>query len=102
MFDVWFGKVELTELIVYFSVLILIPIQLSLCFKANNKALRLLPIGILSLLLVIFLCMIQLAPGWDGIGYAILAMFAGILLVACSISWGIWLAAKIIVNTCNY
>jgi len=50
----------------------------------------------LLLLIVIFLCMIQLAPGWDGIGYAILAMFAGILLVACSISWGIWFAVKVI------
>ena len=96
MFDVWFGKVELTEVIIYFSILILIPIKLFLCFKENNKELKLLHVGILALLLVIFLCMIQLAPGWEGIGYALLAMFAGILLVACSISWGIWFAVKVI------
>ena len=96
MFDVWFGKVELTEVIIYFSIFVLVPTQLFLCFKANNEALKLLPVGILALLLVIFLCMIQLVPGWDGIGYAILAMFAGILLVACSISWGIWFAVKVI------
>lgn len=95
MFDVWIGEIELTEIVMVFSIIVLM-IQLFLCFRANNKALRLLPIGILVLLLIIFLCMIQLAPGWDGIGYAILAMFAGILLVACSISWGIWFAVKVI------
>ena len=96
MFDVWLGEIELTEVIVYLSVLAMIPLQLFLCFKVKNKVLRLLPAGILTLLILIFICMIQVADGWDGIGFAILAMFSGILLLACVFAWGIWFISKII------
>ena len=96
MFDVWLKEIELTEVIVYLTVLAMIPLQLFLCFKVNNKVLRLLPAGILTVVIIIFICMIQLADGWDGIGYAILAMFSGILLLACVFAWGIWFIIKII------
>lgn len=99
MFDVWLGEIELTEVIVYLSVLAMIPLQLFLCFKVNNKVLRLLPAGILTLLIIIFMCMIQFANGWDGIGYAILAMFAGILLAGCIFAWVVFFVYKRKINS---
>ena len=96
MFDIYIGEIELTEVIIFASILITIPLQLFLCFKVKKLSLRLLPIIILLILILSFFCMSQFAEGWDGLGYIILAMLAGILLVACIISWGIWLVAKFV------
>lgn len=96
MFDIYFGEIELTEVIIYISILIMIPLQLLLCFKAKNLILKLLPIFILLFLIVTFICMSQFAEGWDGLGYTILAMFAAILLFACIVAWVIWFIVKLI------
>ena len=90
MFDIYIGEIELTEVIIFVSVLIMIPIQLFLCFKVKNILLKLLPIITLLILIVSFFCMSQFAQGWDGLGYIILAMLAGILLIACLFAWIIW------------
>ena len=94
MFDIYIGEIELTEVIIFSSVLIMIPLQLFLCFKVRNLLIKLLPIITFLILIISFFCMSQFAEGWDGLGYIILAMFAGILLVACVFAWIIWFVVK--------
>ena len=93
MFDVWLGEIELTTLTLLLSVFILLPLQLLLCFKVRSRILRLLPVILFSLLVGIFLLLAHGNPGWDSLGYLFLALFAGIMLIACGIAWGIWATA---------
>jgi len=90
MFDVWLGEMELTTLTLLLSVFLLLPLQLLLCFKIRSRILRLLPVILCSLLVGIFLLLALCTPGWDGLGYIFLALFAGFMLTACGIGWLIW------------
>ena len=44
----------------------------------------------LLLSVFVFLLLALCTPRWDGLGYVFLAIFAGIMLAACRIAWGIW------------
>ena len=89
MFDVWLGGIELTTFVIIFSALVLLPIQLLLCFKVRSRLIRLVPVMLLSVLVVIFAVLSYVVIGWDAIGYLFLAIFAGMMLAACGIGWGI-------------
>lgn len=90
MFDVWIGDVELTTLTIIVAVAAILPIQLLLCFKVKNLLLRLLPSMLFAVVTISFFAMIFSSQDWDSIGYAILAMLAGILLLMSGVAWGIW------------
>ena len=90
MFDVWMG-VELTTFVLIFSAAVLLPIQLLLCFKVKKKVIRLFPIVALFKLMFIFVLMAVSIDGWDGLGYIFLAIFTGLMLIACGMGWGIWM-----------
>ena len=90
MFDVWIGDVELTTLVIIIAVVAILPIQLLLCFKVKNLLLRLLPSMLFAIVTISFFAMIFSSQDWDSIGYAILAMLAGILLFMSGVAWGIW------------
>ena len=90
MFDVWIGDVELTTLTIIVAVAAILPIQLLLCFKVKNLLLRLLPSMLFAIVTIFFFAMIFSSQDWDAIGYAILAMLAGILLFMSGVAWGIW------------
>lgn len=94
MFDVWFGDVELTTLVLVFSVFVLLPIQLLLCFKVRSKIVRLLPVIALSALSICFLVMAALSSGWTSLGYVFFAVFTGWMLLVCGIGWAIWAIIK--------
>lgn len=96
MFDVWIGDIELTTVVLIFSITILLPVQLLLCFKVKSKAIRLLPVILLSIPTLIFIGMAIAIPGWDGLGYVFLAIFTGFMMFMCGIGWGIWAIAKLI------
>ena len=96
MIDVWYGDIELTTLTLIISVALLLPIQLLLCFKVKSRTIRLLPITILSILAVAFIFLNFATPGWDGLGYVFLAIFAGIMIFMCGIGWGLWAIIKAI------
>ena len=57
MFDVWMGDIELTTAVLIFSIIVLLPFQLLLCFKVKSKSIRLLPIILLSIPTLIFIVM---------------------------------------------
>ena len=96
MFDVWMGDIELTTAVLIFSLVVLLPFQLLLCFKVKSKTIRLLPVVVLALLTVIFIVMSVAITGWDGLGYIFLAIFAGFMLFMCGIGWGIWAISSLV------
>ena len=96
MFDVWMGDIELTTAVLIFSIVVLLPIQLLLCFKVKSRAIRLLPVILLSIPTIIFTVMSVAITGWDGLGYIFLAIFAGFMLLMCGVGWGIWAISKLI------
>ena len=94
MFDVWHGEIELTTLVWIVSLVILLPVQLLLCFKVKSCAIRRLPAVMLAVLTGAFIILAISVPGWDGLGYVFLAIFAGFMLFTCEIGWGIWVIAN--------
>ena len=96
MFDIWIGDIELTTAVLIFSVILLLPAQLLLCFKVKSKLLRLLPVIMLFISMLFFIAMAITATGWDNLVYIFLAIFTGCMLFMCSVSWGIWAITKFI------
>ena len=94
MFDVWYGDIELTTLTLLFSVILLLPLQLLLCFKVRNLLVRLLPVLILAALALALVGEVLVSAGWDSAGYLFLVIYIGFMLLACGIGWGIWAAAR--------
>ena len=102
MGDVWSRDIEITTLIAVSSILVVLPIQLLLCFKAKKLFFRLLPSFVLTASTIIFFTMMRLATDWDALGYAILFVFSGVLLIFSGIAWGIWAIINLIKNKrCN-
>lgn len=94
MFDVWMGDIELTTAVLIFSIIILLPVQLLLCFKVKSKVIRLLPVILLSIPTLIFIGMAITIPGWDSIACIFLAIFTGFMIFMCGVAWGIWAITK--------
>ena len=77
MGDMWIRDVEITSLIAISSVLVVLPIQLLLCFKVKPVFLRLLPTILLTATTVFLFAMMTTSRDWDAIGYAVLGVFSG-------------------------
>ena len=96
MLDIWIGDIEFTTVVLVFSVVVLLLIQLLICFKVKNKVIRLLPVILLSIFTIFFVAMTSTATGWDNLGYVFLAIFTGFMWLMCGIAWGIWAIVKLI------
>ncbi|MBQ3154977.1 MAG: hypothetical protein IJB88_07060 [Clostridia bacterium] len=94
MFDIWIGDIELTTVVLIFSVVVLLTVQLLLCFKVKSKIIRLLPAVLLSIPTLLFAVMAVRATGWDRVGHILFAVFGGFMMLMCGIGWGIWALAK--------
>lgn len=90
MFDIWYGGIELTTLTLILSVLLLFPFQIFLCFKVKSLFLRLLPVMLLGAACGWFLILSFAIGGWDSLGYTVLAIFSGFMLLTSAIGWGVW------------
>ena len=71
-------------------ILIVLPIQLLLCFYAKKILFRLLPLGIFSVIAIIFSVMMHATKGWESFVYCILAMYVEALIILCGFAWGLW------------
>ena len=96
MFDVWLGDIELTTFILIFAFVVLLPIQLLLCFKVKSKGIRLLPVMIFSVLTIIFVVKASTVSGWDSLGYTFFAIFTAFMLLICGSGWCIWGVTRLI------
>ena len=90
MGDMWIRDIEITSLIAISSVFVVLPIQLLLCFKVKPVFLRLLPSILLTGTTILLFAMMATSRDWDAIGYAVLGVFSGVLLIFSGIGWGIW------------
>ena len=90
MFDVWHGDIELTSLVIVFSAIFILPIQLLLCFKSNKTIVRLIPMVILGSLLLLFTVLRFITVDWSALFYLICSVFCLIMLAFSAIGWSIW------------
>ena len=90
MGDMWIRDIEITSLIAISSVFVVLPIQLLLCFKVKPVFLRLLPSILLTGTTILLFAMMAASRDWNAIGYAVLGVFSGVLLIFSGIGWGIW------------
>ncbi len=90
MFGVWMGDANLTVIVIAVCAVIVLPLQLLLCFKVKSQLLRLLPVLLLLIAGVVFMALASSSEGWDGLGYLILALYCAFMLLACGIAWVIW------------
>ena len=84
------------------SVLVVLPIQLLLCFKVKPVFLRLLPSILLTGTTILLFAMMAASRDWDAIGYAVLGVFSGVLLIFSGIGWGIWAIVRCIKKKKSY
>ena len=72
------------------SAILIIAIQLILCFKAKKLLIKLLP-AILSAAAAIVFCVLAFTVrDWSALVYIVFAFFAGVMLISSGIAWGIW------------
>ena len=102
MGDMWIRDVEITSLIAISSVLVVLPIQLLLCFKVKPVFLRLLPTILLTATTVFLFAMMTTSRDWDAIGYAVLGALSGVMLIFSGIGWGIWVIVRCIKKKKSY
>ena len=72
------------------AVLVVLPLQIGLCFKAKKQLVKCLPAAVLAVTTITFYIMAITAKTWDAFAYLIAAFFSGVFLVSCGIAWGIW------------
>jgi len=102
MGDMWIRDIEVTTLIAITSVLVVLPIQLLLCFKVKPVFLRLLPSILLTGTTILLFAMMAASRDWDAIGYAVLGVLSGVLLIFSGIGWGIWAIVRCIKKKKSY
>ena len=79
-----------TALTVFSAFLLVLPLQLLLCFKARRQAVKLLPVLLLSAAVILFGVLGFALGDWSGIGFILLAALAGLLLLFCAFGWLFW------------
>ena len=86
-----FGIFEIkTEIFILILSVLMLALQLLLCFKVKKLLLRLLPAILFAILTMAFFVLIFLSEGWDSVGFLLLAICSAALLLFCGIGWGIW------------
>ena len=74
--------------------IIILSIQILLCFKSKNNFIKLIPVIMLLILMVAFSVLIFVFDGWESIGFLFLDICSFALLVVCGIGWLIWFIVK--------
>lgn len=96
MVDLYNGDMDITKLAVIFSLVIVLPAQLLLCFRVKNIVIRLLPV-ILFFAAAVRLSHLSLtSSGINVPAYIMLAAFSAIMFLLCGICWGTWAIVSII------
>ena len=94
MFDIWIGDINIAPFIWLFTLIVVLPIQLVLCFKVKSKIVRLLPVIILTALTIVSAVAAAVGTDWDVLFYLICAVYFAIMLFVCGFGWGIWAIIK--------
>ena len=84
------GGIDITVLFIIFAVVVIIPVQLLLCFKAEKLWTRLTPIFFSSLATIVCIVMSLSSSGWDTLGWLIIAIYCISSIAVCGIGWLVW------------
>ena len=95
MFDLFARDTEIAVLITVSAVLVM-SIQLALCFRAKKRLVKLIPTALFAAVAVTFYIMAITARDWVAFAYIIVAVFAGVMLLFSGIAWGVWVVAKLV------
>ena len=94
MFDIWYGDIPVTNLIIVFSLIVILPIQILICFKAKSIFVRFIPIIILATAVLMWIVLSFAVAGWDGLLYLFFAIYMLFMIFVCAVGWGIWALIK--------
>ena len=94
MFDVWVGGTNIAPFLWLFALIVIFPLQITLCFKAKNKIVRLLPVIIFSVLTAAAVIAVSVSIDWSALFYLIFAVYFAIMLLFCGAAWLTWLIVK--------
>ena len=78
------------------AILVSLPIQLWLCFKAKRIIVKLIPTVLFAAAFAVFICLKSNSTDWDALTYGIMAVFIGVQLVFDLLAWAIW-AVKLVI-----
>lgn len=95
MFDIWLGDAPLTLVVFLLAVLVVLPVQLLLCFKVKSRAARLLPAILLAGAALLLAGAGVVLGGWEGLGLVILAALTAFPLLACGAGWALWALVRL-------
>ena len=90
MFDSNSFELDMPTLVVLFSVLLTLVLQLLLCFKVKKTLIKLLPVILLTIAAIVLYIISINVGGWDAFGYMFFVVLCFGLLVVCGLCWGVW------------
>ena len=68
-------------------IILVLLIQLILCFKIENTFIKLIPTLLFLIATITLFILTLLNESWDALGYLLLAISAGILLITSCVAW---------------
>lgn len=83
-------SISIPTLVVCLTSVIIVAVQLLLCFKGKRLWVKLIPSGTMLVSAIAFAVMAQMADGWDGFGYLFFFLLSVWLLLLTGISWVVW------------
>ena len=93
--DLLTGDVWLVICAVACAILIVLPIQLTLCFRAKKLFMKSLPAVLGTVAAITFYIMARTDRTWIAFVYLIVAFYSAVFLIFCGIEWGIWIVYTI-------
>ena len=90
MVDLWARDTGIMLIITLPAVLVVLPMQLLLCFKARRRWVKRLPAILFAALTPALYAVALMVHDWSAFVYLILAVFSGVVLLFCGLAWGIY------------
>ena len=72
------------------AIFIVLPLQLTLCFRARKHFVKSLPAVLAAGAAIAFYVLARIARTWIAFIYLIVAFYSAVFLISCGIAWGIW------------
>ena len=73
------------------GILIVLPVQLVLCFRGKKVFMKCLPAVLIGIATITFYILAITARTWIAFIYLIVAFYSAVFLISCGIAWGIWI-----------
>ena len=72
------------------ALFIVLPLQLTLCFRTRKHFVKSLPAVLTAGAAIAFYVLARIARTWIAFIYLIVAFYSAVFLISCGIAWGIW------------